>query len=118
MECDALKDLVETLRQRAEGAEKRCIDLYNELERKREVFRNAARRAMVKRKDSERALRAEIKGLEKKCAKLTRENSFVKHRSCRSKVKYNESVARAWAASRGQRAYRCKYCNGWHLASK
>lgn len=39
------------------------------------------------------------------------------HMMCKRKVKF-QSKERAEATNTGQRAYRCPYCNGWHLASQ
>ena len=50
--------------------------------------------------------------------KLEASDSFVKHKSCGKKVTYDQKIAFSWLKEKGQSAYRCSYCNGWHLASK
>ena len=92
--------------------------LNSKLVEKRKVFKKAAVKAMSHRKNNERKLELKIKELEKVNLKLQQENSLVRHRSCGQKVTYNGKMAKLWEAKRGQRAYKCKFCNGWHLSTK
>lgn len=41
----------------------------------------------------------------------------IRRISCRSKVKYvDESAARSHALGEVRHAYKCKFCDGWHLS--
>ena len=44
--------------------------------------------------------------------------SFIRHRMCSSKNRYNLRHAQMRATSRGLRYYHCPICDAWHLTKK
>lgn len=61
----------------------------------------------------------------RKQARAEERDAALRNRSCESKNRYasrsdaEEAIASCAAyGTRGLHAYRCSYCNGWHLTSK